>query len=72
MIIRHDRHIFGEIHEVRKGLWALSVWHTPVNTSSEECERGTNFACDIYTIFLLIYSDVGTRKTKENSRDHKG
>ena len=22
MIIKHGRHIFGEIHEVRKGLWA--------------------------------------------------
>ena len=27
----------------------------------------------LHAIFtLLIYSDVGTRKTKENSRDHKG
>ena len=23
MIIKDGRHIFGEIHEVRKGLWAL-------------------------------------------------
>ena len=23
MIIKHDRHIFGEILEVRKGLWAF-------------------------------------------------
>ena len=23
MIIKHGRHIFGEIHEVRKGLWAF-------------------------------------------------
>ena len=22
MIIKHDRHILGEIHEVHKGLWA--------------------------------------------------
>ena len=25
MIIKHGRHIFWEIHEVRKGLWAFSV-----------------------------------------------
>ena len=23
MIIKHGRHVFGEIHEVRKGLWAF-------------------------------------------------
>ena len=23
MVIKHGRHILGEIHEVRKGLWAL-------------------------------------------------
>ena len=23
MIIKHGRHVFGEIHEMRKGLWAF-------------------------------------------------
>ena len=23
MIIKHGKHIFGQIHEVRKGLWAF-------------------------------------------------
>ena len=23
MVIKHGRHVFGEIHEVRKGLWAF-------------------------------------------------
>ena len=26
MIIKHGRHIFGEIHGVRKGLWAFLSW----------------------------------------------
>ena len=26
MIIKHDRHILGEIHEVRKGTWAFISW----------------------------------------------
>ena len=25
MIIKHGRHIYEEIHEVRKGLWAFSL-----------------------------------------------
>ena len=25
MIIKHSKHIFGEIHKVRKGMWAFFI-----------------------------------------------
>ena len=69
MIIKHGRHIFGEIHEERKGLWAsfldctfgmLIGWAENLRSRgkfkdfSRECEL--NLTCDCtHGILLLLF-----------------
>ena len=50
MIIKHGRHVIGEIHEVRNGLWVLTIGIVPTfleralvevgwETSFEQCRN---------------------------------
>ena len=67
MIIKHGRHIFGEIHEVRKGLWAFLSWmcfsdsdwlgrQIPITWKIADTHRekgGPLWSC---TVFLILVS----------------
>ena len=40
MIIKHGRHIFGEIHQVRKGMWAFFAFRVLIGWASKLWSRG--------------------------------
>ena len=63
MIIRHGRHIFVEIHEVRKGLWAFISWfcfsgadwlgwQTPMYNVC--CNACCAYLCRIALLYLVL------------------